>query len=104
MKDLIILLLDKCFYYSVDDCCIFSRDNSQQPIGYNTLESFIRITFNLDKDYSYALVFNWLLDNGVKLVRENWNKSYISHNISYGGHYEQNSTEDIDFKYVMIDE
>jgi hypothetical protein len=105
MKDLIITLLNDNFYYSTIDNCIYCIDCDEKSIGYSELHRFIQKAFNLeDDDSSYALTFNWLLNVGAPLLRKNWNKRFIAHNISISSFYEPSLTEDIDFKYVTANE
>lgn len=104
MNESIISLLDEYFYYSKVDSCIYCIDNDYKQIGYNELHLFIMKMFNINEDRSYGLVFNWLLDNDVPLIRQNWNRRFIRHNISIDDGYNQTITEDIDFKYVVVDD
>lgn len=62
---------------------VFSISNNNEKIGFIQIEKIIIKVFNLDEDIAHALVFNWLLYNGVKLVRKNWNKMYMVHNHNY---------------------
>tara|TARA_R110000782_G_scaffold220280_1_gene307525 strand:- start:30 stop:344 length:315 start_codon:yes stop_codon:yes gene_type:complete len=104
MKKTIINFLNKCFYCSIEGGCVYSVDNGSNEIGYSDLEIFIRKTFDLDEDFSYALTFNWLLENDAPLIRKNWNHQFIAHNTSVLAHYEQTLTEDIDFEYIIVNE
>ena len=82
---------------------VFSISNNNQKIGFQQIETMVKKVFNVDEDIAHAIVFNWLLYNGVKLVRKNWNKTYITHN-NIVVQYEQTSSEPIDFVYKLTNE
>ena len=103
MKNMIIKFLNKNFYCSIEGGCVYSIDNDSIEIGYSNLEDFIRRTFDLEEDYSYAITFNWLLDNNAPLIKKNWYRQFVD-NISIGGDYEQTLTEDIDFEYIIVND
>ena len=104
MKNMIINFLNKNFHCDIEVGCVYSVDNDLIEIGYSNLENFIRRTFDLDEDFSYATTFNWLLDNNAPLIRKNWNRQFVGENISIMGDYEQTVTEDIAFEYVLVNE
>ncbi len=101
MKEIILEYLNDEFYYSDIDNCIISKSNNNK-IGYQQIETIVIRIFNIDEDIAHAIVFNWLLFNGVKLVRKNWNKSYIVHNKNVMVHFETTITDDVDFIYKLI--
>ncbi len=100
MKEIILEYLNDEFYYSDIDNCVYSILYNR--IGYHQIEINIIKIFNIDEDIAHAIVFNWLLTNGVKLVRKNWNKSYITYNKNVIVNFEPTITEDIDFLYKLI--
>ena len=102
MNEIILEYLNDEFYYSAVDNGVFSISNDNNKIGYQQIETIITKIFNIDEDIAHAMVFNWLLFNGVKLVRKNWNKSYMVHNHNFMVHFETTITEDIDFVYKLI--
>lgn len=102
MNEIILEYLNDEFYYSAVDNGVFSISNYNNKIGYQQIETIITKIFNIDEDIAHAMVFNWLLFNGVKLVRKNWNKSYMTHNKNITVHFETTITEDIDFVYKLI--
>jgi len=103
MKELILEYLNDTFYVSaVDNAAYRSEDDS--PIGFQQIESNIIRTFHMDEDLAHILVFNWLLIGGIRLVRKNWNKTYMTHNSGVYTSYETTLTEDIDFEYKLVDE
>ncbi len=103
MKELILEYLNNTFYCSGVDNAAYRCDGDTK-IGFVQIESNIIRTFHMDEDLAHILVFNWLLYGGIKLVRKNWDKGYITHNTSVYTSYETTLTEDIDFEYKMINE
>jgi len=102
MKEIILEYLNDEFYYSDVDNCVLSISNNNNKIGYHQIEAIVIKIFNIDEDVAHAIVFNWLLFNGVKLVRKNWNKSYMVHNKNVMVHFETTITKDVDFIYKLI--
>lgn len=109
MKEIILEYLNEEFRFTSgtgvaadDENYVFSISNNNQKIGFQQIETMIIKIFNLNEDIGHAIVFNWLLYNGVKLVRKNWNKSYIIHNKNSIIQYEQTVSEDIDFIYKLV--
>jgi len=102
MNEIISEYLNDEFYYSAVDDCVFSVSNDNRKIGYNQIEVIISKIFDLDDDLAHVIVFNWLLFNGVKLVKKNWNKTYMVHNKNLMLHHETTISEDIDFEYKLI--
>lgn len=102
MKEIILEYLNDEFYYSDVDNCVLSISNDNNKIGYQQIETIVIKIFNIDEDVAHAIVFNWLLFNGVKLVRKNWNKSYMVHNKNVMVHFETTITKDVDFIYKLI--
>lgn len=109
MKEIILEYLNDEFKFTAgtgvnnDDInSVFSISNNNQKIGFHQIETIIIKVFNLDEDIAHAIVFNWLLYNGVKLVRKNWNKTYMIYNKNNVVEYERTLTEDIDFEYKLI--
>jgi len=103
MKELILEYLNDTFYCSAVDNAAYRCDDDGQ-IGFAQIESNIIRTFHMDEDLAHILTFNWLLLNGIRLVRKNWNKGYTTHNNSVYTSYETTITEDIDFEYKLVDE
>lgn len=102
MKEIILEYLTDEFYFSDVDKCVFSISNDNRKIGYAQIEKMLIKIFDLDEDLAHAIVFNWLLFNGVNLVRKNWNKTYMGHNKNVMVHYETTISEDIDFEYKLV--
>ncbi len=103
MKEIILEYLNDEFYYSTVHNCVFSVSNDHQKIGYGQIERLIGKIFGIDEDLAHAIVFNWLLVCGVKLVKKNWNKTYMVHNKDVMVMYENKTvTEDIDFIYKLV--
>ena len=101
---LIVDYLDTEFYYSAVDNSVFSVSADHYQIGYQQLEDIIIKMFHINEDIAHAIVFNWLLANGVQLVRKNWNRRYMVHNSGVISDPAANTsiTEDIDFEYKLI--
>lgn len=102
MMEIILEYLNDEFYYSDIDNCVLSISNHNNKIGYQQIETIIIKIFHIDEDIAHAIVFNWLLFNGVNLVKKNWNKSYMVHNKSVIVDFETTITEDVDFIYKLI--
>ena len=102
MKELIIEYLNAEFYYSSVDNYVYATSDDKFQFGYKQIQRNIIDTFDVDKELAYDIVFNWLLSVGVKLVRKDWNDTYITHNTGVLEHHETTITEDIDFKYKLI--
>jgi hypothetical protein len=103
MKELILEYLNETFYLnSIENTAYLTKDDT--PIGFQQIESNITRTFNINEDLAHIIVFNWLLFNDIKLVRKNWNKTYITHNRGVYSTHETTLTEDIDFEYKLVDE
>lgn len=88
------------FYYSVDDQCVYSVSHYRQKVGFQQIETLIGKTFHLNEDWAHAITFNWLLTQNVPLVRKNWNKMYLVHNIRTTNN--QTITKDVDFVYKLV--
>lgn len=99
---IIVDFLNAEFYYSAVDNCVFCNSNENQRIGYQQIENIVKKTFRIDEDWAHAITFNWLLAQDVPLVRKNWNKTYIVHNLAVFAHHNQTITEDIDFVYKLM--
>jgi len=101
MKEIILEYLNDEFYFYDIDNSVFSVSNNTKT-GYQQIETNIIKMFNIDDDIAHAIVFNWLLFNGVKLVKKNWNKSYLVHNKNITINFETSITENVDFIYKLI--
>ena len=102
MKELILEYLEETFYISAVDNATYKVDCDSQ-IGFSQIEANLIQTFHLDEDLAHTITFNWLVVGGIKLVIHNWYKTYI---IQDKGVYNTNTTsitEDIDFKYKLVD-
>ena len=102
MNEIIVEYLNDEYHYCDVENCVFSVSRNNQKIGYNQIETIIVKIFNIDVDIAHAIVFNWLLFNGVKLVRKNWNKSYMVHNKNSMINFEPTTSNNIDFVYKLI--
>ena len=102
MKELILEYLMGTFYISTVDNATYKIDGDS-PIGFSQIESNLIQTFHLDEDLAHIIIFNWLLVGGVKLVRKNWNKTYITHNNGVYSTHATSITEDIDFEYKLVE-
>lgn len=100
--ELVVVFLNSEFYYSESDNCVYSISNNDQKVGYQQIENIVKKVFNISEDWAHAITFNWLLGKDVPLVRKNWNKTYIVHNLSVYEYHNQTITEDIDFVYKLI--
>jgi len=103
MKELILEYLNNTFYCSAVDNAAYKCDGDSK-IGFSQIESNVIRTFHLNEDLAHLLIFNWLLAGGIRLVRKNWNKGYITHNSGVYSSYETTITKDIDFEYQLVDE
>ena len=93
--------LGDVYYIDTYENAVYSiLDDSK--VGFVQIESAITRIFGIDEDWGHVIVFNWLLFNGVNLVRKNWNKTYMVHNKGSYSSYETTLTEDIDFEYKMV--
>jgi len=102
--ELVVDYLNTEFYYSAVDNCVFSISSENYKIGYQQMEDIITKVFDINEDVAHAILFNWLLANGVKLVRKNWNRRYMVHNSGVIEDPIANATitADIDFEYKLI--
>lgn len=99
---MILEFLNDEYYYSDEHNCVFSVSNNHHRIGYSQIEKIVIQIFNVNDDIAHSVVFNWLLFNGVQLVKKNWNKTFIVHNKGVMLNYETKITQDIDFEYKFI--
>ena len=102
MKELILDYLDATFYISSVDNAVFKIDGDSK-IGFTQIETNLIRTFQLDEDLAHIITFNWLLVGGIKLVRKNWNKTYITHNSGVYSTHTTTLTSDIDFEYKLVE-
>ena len=100
MKELISEYLNEAYYLSaVDNAAYLTSDDS--PIGFSEIEDILTRGFMLDEDMAHAIVFNWLLYGGIKLVKKNWNKTYITRDLSLYS-YETTVSDDKVFEYTLV--
>ena len=99
MVNMILEYLNDEYYFSDEHDCVFSISNNNHRIGFTQIEKCVIKIFDVSDDIAHSVVFNWLLFNGVQLVKKNWNKTYIVHNKGVILNYATTITEDIDFEY-----
>lgn len=100
MEELITEYLNGAYYLSaVDNAAYKTLDDSK--VGFAEIESIVGRMFKLDEDWAYAIVFNWLLYGGIRLVKKNWNKTYMVHNSSVYS-YESTITDGSEFTYNLV--
>lgn len=102
LMGIIVDFLNSEFYYSTQDKCVYSISNYRERVGYQQIENLIGKVFHLNEDLAHAITFNWLLTQDVPLVKKNWNRTYIVHNITINRPYNQSVTSDIDFVYKLV--
>jgi len=97
MGELIFDYLNSTYYLNIDNNSAYIKYGDVQ-IGFSQIESLICTIFNLTNDYGQTVIFNWLLINGIKIVNQKWNTTYMVHNDGYT----VSTTEDISFDYKLI--
>jgi hypothetical protein len=102
LMEIVVDFLNCGFYYSIHDKCVFSVEDDYQKIGYQQIENIVSRAFQMNEDWAHAITFNWLLAQGVPLVRKNWNKTYLVHNIKPNQPNNQSITNNVDFTYKII--
>lgn len=76
---MIIEYLNDEFYYSPMDNVMLTI-TSDNKVGHQEITDIIEKMFVISEDISHAIVFNWLLANGVKTIVKNWGNTYIKLN------------------------
>ena len=102
MRELILEYLKETFYINTIGNTVYKIDGDS-PIGFSRIEANLIQTFHLDEDLAHIITFNWLLKGGIKLIKKNWDETYIKHNRDTYSTHTTSITEDIDFEYKLVE-
>lgn len=84
--------------YQLGDGPIVDISTNRQ-IMYTEIESSINTIFDFGREIGGVIVFNWLLDKGIQLIKKNWNTTYATRNKLSNEKYISTVKEGADFNY-----
>lgn len=88
--------------YRFDNGDVIDISTNEKVLFFIEVEKSISAIFDIDKKEGGVITFNWLLNNGIQLIKKNWNTMYAVRNKESTEKYLSTIKEGADFNYKTL--